>query len=162
MIRRLLSREFGIILKIINEAAKSYRGVIPDDMWRDPYMPEDKLKEEIKSGVRFYGWEEKGEIVGVMGIQEVKDVTLVRHAYVLPSFQRKGIGGKLLRYIMKLATFPDILVGTWRDATWAVKFYQKHGFKLLPLEEKDNLLRKYWNISERQIKASVVLKFNKK
>ena len=159
MIRKLLPQEIDHILKVINDAARVYKDVIPDDMWKEPYMSAKKLREEINSGVEFYGWEEEGKVVGVMGIQYVKDVTLIRHAYVLTGYQRKGIGGKLLKHLINLAKSSEILVGTWKDAIWAIRFYKKNGFKLTSTEEKDALLRKYWNISERQIKTSVVLRF---
>lgn len=161
MIRRLSREDFDSILKIINDAAGAYKGVIPDDRWNEPYMSAQELKEQISSGVEFFGWEEKGQIVGVMGIQSVKDTTLIRHAYVLTEYQRKGIGGRLLKYLTGLAKSPEILVGTWKAATWAVEFYKKHGFKLTSLEEKDKLLREYWNIPERQIETSVVLRLRK-
>jgi len=162
MIRRLLPQEFNCILEVINDAARAYKGVIPDDRWNEPYMPAKKLKEEINSGVEFFGWQEKGKIIGVMGIQHVKDTTLIRHAYVLTKYQRKGIGTRLLKYLVGLAQYSQILVGTWKDATWAIRFYEKHGFKLTSPKEKDRLLRKYWDIPQRQIEVSVVLRFSKK
>ena len=125
-------------------------------------MTSEELKREIDSGVEFYGWFEDDTLIGVMGIQFVKDVTLIRHAYVLPEYQRRGIGSKLLKHLIDLAKTTEILVGTWANATWAIRFYEKHGFKLVPPEEKDKLLRKYWNIPERQIEASVVLKLRKR
>ena len=162
MIRRLLSQDFVSILKVINDAAKVYKGVIPDDMWSEPYMSAKELREEINSGVEFFGYEEKGKIIGVMGIQHVKDTTLIRHAYVLTKYQRKGVGGELLKYLVNLAKSPEVLVGTWKNATWAIRFYEKHGFRLTSSREKDKLLRKYWNIPQRQIETSVVLRFEKK
>jgi len=161
MIRRLLSQDFVSILKVINDAAVAYKGVIPDDVWNEPYMSAKGLREEINSGVEFFGWQEKGKIIGVMGIQHVKDTTLIRHAYVLTKYQRKGVGGELLKYLMNLAKSPEVLVGTWKNATWAIRFYEKHGFRLTSSKEKDKLLRKYWNIPQRQIETSVVLRFNK-
>jgi len=161
MIRRLHHQDFVSILKVINDAAKVYKGVIPDDMWSEPYMSAKELKEEINSGVDFFGWEEKGKIIGVMGIQHVKDTTLIRHAYVLTKYQRKGVGGELLKHLVNLAKSSEILVGTWKNATWAIRFYEKHGFRLTSSKEKDKLLRKYWNIPQRQIETSVVLRFNK-
>ncbi len=162
MIRKLLSQEFNCILEIINDAAVAYKGVIPDDRWKQPYMSAKELREEIDSGVEFFGLEEKERIVGVMGVQDVKDVTLLRHAYVLTNCQRKGVGGKLLKYLINLTKSSKILVGTWKDATWAIRFYEKHGFKLTSFREKDKLLRKYWNIPERQIETSVVLRLNRR
>jgi GNAT superfamily N-acetyltransferase len=158
MIRSLLPSDFDAILKVINDAAQAYKGIIPEDRWKEPYMSAEELKREIGAGVRFYGWVEGGRLLGVTGIQSIKDTTLIRHAYVLPERQRKGIGARLLEYLVGLAQTPEILVGTWADATWAIRFYEKHGFKLVMFEEKDRLLRRYWNIPERQIKTSVVLR----
>ena len=135
--------------------------MIPDDLWKEPYMSSEELRHEIDSGVEFYGWFENGVMLGVMGIQFAGDVTLIRHAYVLPEHQRRGIGSKLLRHLISLAKTSEILVGTWTYATWAIRFYEKHGFKLVSPEEKDKLLRTYWNIPEKQIEASVVLRFRK-
>jgi N-acetylglutamate synthase-like GNAT family acetyltransferase len=141
---------------IINDAAQAYKGVIPADRWKDPYMAREYLDHEIESGVVFWGWEEEGELLGVMGIQDVQDVTLIRHAYVRTSERGRGIGGKLIAYLKTLATRPT-LVGTWEAATWAIRFYEKHGFALVSWDEKERLLRKYWNIPERQTETSVVL-----
>jgi len=157
MIRSLLPSDFDAILKVINDAAQAYKGVIPDDRWKEPYMPAGELKEEIEAGVRFFGWVEGGHLRGVAGIQAL-DTTLIRHAYVLPGCQRRGIGTRLLEYLMDSAETSEILVGTWADATWAIRFYEKHGFKLVSSREKDRLLRTYWNIPERQIETSVVLR----
>jgi len=158
MIRSLVPSDFDAILKVINDAAQAYKGIIPDDRWKEPYMSAGELKEEIEAGVRFFGWVGGGHLLGVTGIQALKDTTLIRHAYVLPGFQSKGIGKRLLEYLVGLAETPEILVGTWADATWAIRFYQKHGFGLVPSREKDRLLRTYWNIPERQIETSVVLR----
>jgi len=158
MIRKLAASEFDAVLAVVNDAAQAYKGVIPQDRWHEPYMPANELKSEIASGVEFYGWIENGVLVAVMGIQLVKDVTLIRHAYVLTAYQRRGIGEKLLNHLMSLALTDTVLVGTWEAAYWAVRFYEKHGFKLVPTEEKNRLLREYWNIPERQIETSVVLK----
>lgn len=158
MIRSLVPSDFDAILKVINDAAQAYKGIIPDDRWKEPYMSAEELKEEIEAGVRFFGWVGGGHLLGVTGIQALKDTTLIRHAYVLPGFQSKGIGKRLLEYLVGLAETPEILVGTWADATWAIRFYEKHGFKLVSSREKDRLLRTYWNIPERQIETSVVLK----
>ena len=124
-------------------------------------MSSEELKCEIESGVEFYGWFDNESLVGAMGIQFIKDVTLIRHAYTHPNHQRRGIGSKLLRHLIALATTPEILVGTWANATWAISFYEKHGFRLTSPEEKDRLLRTYWNIPERQIETSVVLRLRK-
>jgi len=161
MIRKLSPSNLDPILKVINDAAQAYKGVIPDDLWKEPYMSSEELRHEIDSGVEFYGWFENDVLLGVMGIQFVGDVTLIRHAYVLPEHQRRGIGSKLLRHLISLAKTSEILVGTWANATWAIRFYEKHGFKLVLPEEKDKLLRTYWNIPERQIEASVVLRLKK-
>ena len=158
MICRLPPSEFDAILNVVNDAAQAYKGVIPQDRWKEPYMPAEELQQEIDDGVEFYGWKENNALLAVMGIQLVNDVTLIRHAYVLTAHQRRGIGEKLLKHLMSLARISTVLVGTWEAAYWAVRFYEKHGFKLVPSEEKDRLLRKYWNIPERQIETSVVLK----
>jgi GNAT superfamily N-acetyltransferase len=158
MIRSLLPSGFDNILKIINDAAQAYKGIIPDDRWKEPYMSYAELEEEIEAGVRLFGWMEGGHLLGVTGIQAIEDTTLIRHAYVLPGFQRKGIGTRLLEHLLGLCETPEILVGTWTDATWAIRFYEKHGFKMVSSREKDRLLRKYWNIPDRQIETSVVLR----
>lgn len=158
MIFSLLPSDFDAILKVINDAAQAYKGVIPDDRWKEPYMSSGELKEEIAAGVRFFGWMEGGHLLGVTGIQAIKDTTLIRHAYVLPGCRGQGIGTKLLEYLIGLAETQEILVGTWADATWAIRFYEKRGFKLVSPREKDRLLRTYWNIPERQIETSVVLR----
>jgi len=161
MICRVPPSEFNSVLHVINEAAQAYKGVIPTDRWREPYMSAEELKEEIASGVQFYGYSENNVLVAVMGIQRVKNVTLIRHAYVLTQCQRKGIGEKLLNHLLRLAETPEILVGTWQAAWWAVRFYEKHGFKLTSVREKNRLLREYWSIPERQVETSVVLKLAK-
>ena len=145
------------MLAIINEAALAYRGVIPADRWHDPYMPAEELRAEIEAGVRFWGYEADGELLGVMGIQGVDDVTLIRHAYVRPNAQRSGVGGRLLRSLLAKASSP-VLIGTWADAAWAVAFYEKHGFEVVSPEEKTCLLRRYWDVPERQVETSVVLR----
>jgi len=139
---------------IINEAAKAYEGVIPADCYHQPYMPMDELKQEMKR-MTFLGWQVNGELVGVMGFEPIKDVTLVRHAYVLPPWQKQGIGSKLLNHLKELANTSRLLVGMWTDAHWAIAFYNKHGFNLLP--DKDELLKTYWDIPQRQIETSVVM-----
>lgn len=159
MIANLSPLDFDDLREVINEAAQAYKDVIPSDRWKEPYMSAEELREEIKAGVTFFGCKENEVLLGVMGIQEVKDVTLIRHAYVQRKNQRKGVGGgELLTYLMGLAKGSKILVGTWTDATWAIRFYEKQGFKLVSREEKGKLLRTYWNIPERQIETSVVLK----
>jgi GNAT superfamily N-acetyltransferase len=161
MICKLTNSDFQVILKIINEAANAYRNKIPADRWNEPYMSQEELREEILSGIQFYGWLENESVIAVMGIQPVKDVTLIRHAYTLTSQQRRGIGEKLLKYLLDLAETPRILVGTWKTAPWAIHFYQKHGFILLSRQETDKLLRKYWNIPERQVETSVILELKR-
>ena len=161
LICRLLPPDFDDSLIVVNDAAQAYRGVIPPDRWKEPYMSTEELKKEIHDGVEFYGWKENNILVGVMGIQPLGEVTLIRHAYVLTNTQRKGIGEKLLNYLLGLARTSTVLVGTWEAAQWAARFYEKHGFKLVPTQEKNKLLRKYWRIPDRQIETSVVLKLKK-
>jgi len=156
MIRKCNAADFETIFEIVNDAAQAYKGIIPVDRWKEPYMPEEELTQEIEGGVLFWGYEEDGQLAGVMGIQHIRDVTLIRHAYVRTSYQGKGIGSKLLLFLRKKTERP-ILIGTWADAVWAVKFYQRHGFRLVTFEEKNRLLRKYWSIPERQVETSVVL-----
>jgi N-acetylglutamate synthase-like GNAT family acetyltransferase len=156
MIRICHKTEFDAILEIINDAASAYRNVIPADRWHEPYMPREDLRRQIDEGVTFWGYEDGSALAGVMGIQQVQDVTLIRHAYVRTSKRNCGIGGKLLAHLRTLTQRP-VLIGTWAAATWAVAFYEKHGFHKVPPEEKDRLLRKYWNIPGRQIETSVVL-----
>jgi GNAT superfamily N-acetyltransferase len=157
MIRKLANADFQAILTVINNAAFVYKGKIPGDCWKEPYMSAEELKEEIQSGVQFYGYIENNSLIAVMGIQPVNDVTLIRHAYTLTSHQRKGIGEKLLNRLFSIAKTQMILVGTWENAQWAIDFYQKHGFVLLSREETNELLKKCWNIPERQIETSIVL-----
>jgi GNAT superfamily N-acetyltransferase len=154
MIRQCSQGDFERIYIIINQAARAYENVIPADCYPHPYMPREELEDET-GRMSFFGWEEEGELVGVMGFQPVKDVTLIRHAYVLPRWQKKGIGGKLLKHLEGMVNTSRLLVGTWADARWAIDFYQKHGFKLQP--NKDELLESYWDIPRRQIETSVVL-----
>ncbi len=156
MIRHCEPRDLPTIHAIINDAAQAYRGIIPEDRWHDPYMPREELQQEIAQGVGFWGYEEGGELIGVIGLQHLEDVCLIRHAYVLTVHQRRGLGARLLAHLRKLATRP-MLVGTWADAVWAIRFYQKHGFRLVSGEEKERLLRKYWSIPERQVETSLVL-----
>jgi GNAT superfamily N-acetyltransferase len=161
MIRKLASSDFEAILQVVNDAAEAYKGIIPADRWKEPYMPVEELRAEMEDGVEFYGWKEKGILVGVMGIQQVRDVTLIRHAYVLTSRQRNGIGAKLLKHLLILAKTSEVLVGTWEAAFWAVRFYEKYGFRLVSKEEKNRLLREFWNIPERQVDTSFVLKLQR-
>ncbi|HNW29177.1 MAG TPA: GNAT family N-acetyltransferase [Spirochaetota bacterium] len=156
MIRRCDDSDFETMYAIINDAAQAYRGVIPEDRWHDPYMPREELRREIDDGIRFWGFEEDGKLIGVMGIQDVGDVTLIRHAYVATSERRKGIGSLLLSELVRQTDRP-LLIGTWADAAWAIRFYEKHGFRLVTPEEKDRLLKKYWKIPARQVETSVVL-----
>ena len=157
LISKLSDGDFKAILEVVNDAAVAYKGKIPADRWKEPYMPAEELKEEIKSGVQFYGLWESNLLVAVMGFQPVGDVTLIRHAYVLTSCQRRGYGGELLRHLLGLASTPMVYVGTWEAAVWAVVFYQNNGFKLVSTEEKNKLLNTYWNIPPRQVETSVVL-----
>lgn len=156
MIRPCSENDFEKIYEVINESSKIYKGVIPSDLWKEPYMSKEELEKEIKSGVKFWVYEENNKIIGVMGIQNIRDVTLIRHAYILSGERRKGIGSKLLMFLLNQTVRP-VLIGTWKDATWAISFYEKHGFKLVEPDEKDRLLKMYWSISQRQIESSVVL-----
>ena len=156
MIRPCEDTEFDTIYEIINDAAQAYRGVIPADRWKEPYMPKEELRHALDEGIVFWGYEEDGELIGVMGIQPVQDVTLIRHAYVRTAGQNRGVGGKLLAHL-RTQTDRPILIGTWADAVWAIRFYEKHGFRLVSPEEKNRLLKKYWSIPERQVETSVVL-----
>jgi N-acetylglutamate synthase-like GNAT family acetyltransferase len=156
MIRRCDDHDFELIWTIINDGARAYAGTIPSDCLKEPYMPKEELHHEIDNGVVFWGYEESGDLIGVMGIQQVKDVTLIRHAYVRTSSQAKGIGGRLLAHLRGRAKAP-MLIGTWADAAWAIHFYEKHGFQTVSSQQKDRLLRQYWTIPERQIETSVVL-----
>jgi GNAT superfamily N-acetyltransferase len=155
-IRPCREDEREAILAIVNSAAEAYRGVIPADRWHEPYMPAEELDAEIAAGVVFWGYEAGGELVGIMGIQRVRDVDLIRHAYVSPAQQGKGVGGRLLEHLASSAT-RRMLVGTWAAAEWAIRFYRHHGFEPLPRDEGAELLRSYWNLPERQIETSVVL-----
>jgi GNAT superfamily N-acetyltransferase len=156
-IRPCRDDERPAILAIVNAAAERYRGVIPADRWHEPYMPADELDTEIAAGVAFWGYEDDGEgLVGIMGIQPVRDVDLIRHAYVAPGRQRHGVGSALLEHLAR-STSRRILVGTWAAADWAIGFYRRHGFELLSRERATELLRTYWTIPDRQIETSVVL-----
>jgi GNAT superfamily N-acetyltransferase len=158
LIRHCSLEDERAILHVINEAAKAYHGVIPDDRYREPYMSLEELRAEMTE-MTFFGYEEEGRLQGVAGYQPLKDVTLVRHLYVLPQRQRQGIGGELLKHVIQTATTRQVLVGTWQAAEWAIRFYKKHGFRLS--SNKENLLRAYWRIPQRQIETSVVLMMTK-
>lgn len=148
--------DFEAIHEIVNEAARAYRGFIPADCWHEPYMPASALSHEIETGVVFWGCEVDGVLVGVMGLQSVKDVDLIRHAYVRSGHQRGGIGARLLDHLKEHTQRP-VLVGTWAGATWAIDFYRRHGFELVTGESKSRLLQRYWSIPDRQAEVSVVL-----
>ena len=164
MIRACDEADFQALLALINAAAEAYRGIIPPDRWKEPYMPAQELADEIAAGIRFQGFVDEGVpggvvggvLKGVMGVQDVNDVTLIRHAYVDPAAQRQGIGAALLTSCEELAERP-LLIGTWAAADWAIGFYEKHGFQRTSPADKDRLLRSYWSIPERQIETSVVL-----
>ena len=155
-IRPCRDDEREAIFEIVNAAAQAYRGVIPADRWHEPYMPREELDAEIEAGVAFWGYEADSALLGVMGIQPVRDVVLIRHAYVAPGSQRGGVGGALLEHLKGRATKP-ILVGTWAAADWAIRFYERHGFELVSPARKTELLEDYWSIPARQVETSVVL-----
>ena len=157
LIRPLTTAEVATALEIVNDAATAaYKGVIPDDCWQEPYMPRAEILAEIAAGVNFWAYEAAGALLGVMGRQPLGEVTLIRHAYVRPAAQQQGVGAQLLQQLLQGVDAP-VLVGTWAAAWWAVRFYEKHGFKLVTPVEKDRLLRRYWTISDRQVETSVVL-----
>jgi N-acetylglutamate synthase-like GNAT family acetyltransferase len=160
VIRKALAADFEDIYRIINDAAIAYKGVIPDDRWHDPYMTRDELRDQIEGGVGFSCYCQDNEVYGVMGIQDKGDVYLIRHAYVLTIKRNQGIGSQLLSKLIVNSERP-ILIGTWKDATWAINFYIKHGFTVVSDDEKEILLRKYWKIPERQVETSVVLSDSK-
>lgn len=156
MIRQAFIEDFGTIYDIINDAAIAYKGIIPADRWHEPYMSEEELSEQIQDGVRFFCYTNENDIIGVMGIQDKKEVNLIRHAYVRTKLRNQGVGSELLKHLI-LESDKPILIGTWKDAAWAVRFYQKYGFSQVSDKEKDFLLKKYWKIPARQIETSVVL-----
>ena len=156
MIRQCQQQDVDAITEIINDSARAYKGHIPDDRYHEPYMPVDQLLAEIADGVVFYGFEDGGRLVAVMGFQDKGPVTLIRHAYTRTEERGRGIGSSLLAHLLGMITNP-VLIGTWRDAEWAIRFYEKHGFRLVSREEKERLLREYWSIPERQVETSVVL-----
>ena len=156
MIRPCKESDFNTIFEIINDAAQAYKGVIPEDRWNEPYMSFEELRNEIKDGVVFWGWEHDGKLLGIMGIQHKEDVTLIRHSYVLTRAQKMGIGTKLLHFLENMTEKP-VLIGTWVASHWAISFYEKNGYTLVSEEEKNRLLIKYWSIPKRQVETSVVL-----
>jgi N-acetylglutamate synthase-like GNAT family acetyltransferase len=156
MIRQCTDADVAAIDAIINEAAQAYRGVIPADCWHEPYMPRSDLVAEIAAGVAFWGWEETDALIGVMGLQKVRDATLIRHAYVRPAHQGRGIGRELLTMLASQTT-GVLLVGTWAAAEWAIRFYKRHGFHQVSVSEKERLLKTYWRVPLRQQERSVVL-----
>jgi N-acetylglutamate synthase-like GNAT family acetyltransferase len=156
MIRKCKESDLNTIFEIVNDAAQAYKGLIPQDRWHEPYMSLAELRTQIEDGIVFWGLERDGQLLGVMGIQDKGDVTLIRHAYVLTRAQKRGIGEKLLQHLQNMTEKP-ILIGTWAAASWAVSFYQKNGYTLVSEQEKNRLLNKYWSIPERQVETSVVL-----
>ena len=157
MISEYTKNDTSKILHIINDATLKYKGVIPDDCWREPYMLKHELIDEFNDGVRMYGYHDNNKLIGVIGIQEVKDVILIRHAYTLTSYQNKGTGSAMLEYLLKKNQNSRLLVGTWKNAEWAIRFYKKFGFIIHAKEQSTLLLKKYWKIPSKQIKNSVVL-----
>ena len=158
MITECTKKNISNILYVINDASLKYKGIIPNDCWHEPYMTTQKLINEFANGVRMFGYNKDSNLVGVMGIQELKDVTLIRHAYILTQYQGLGIGKSLLKHLFKIKTSSCLLVGTWRDATWAIQFYEKFGFLLHTKKQTAQLLKKYWDLPSKQIENSVVLK----
>jgi N-acetylglutamate synthase-like GNAT family acetyltransferase len=156
MIRPATQKDFEDIYTIINDAAIAYKGIIPEDRWHEPYMTKEELKTQIEEGVKFTCYLEDNQVIGVMGIQDKTDVNLIRHAYVRTTQRKKGIGTRLLQALIKESSKP-ILIGTWKAADWAIRFYEKYGFTLVSEEDKNVLLRRYWNIPARQVETSVVL-----
>ena len=157
MISECTKNDLPDILNVINDAASKYEGVIPDDCWHAPYMSEQELIREFDSGVRMFGYTRDSALIGVMGIQELKDVTLIRHAYIMTAYQRLGIGKSLLQYLFRMNKSARLLLGTWQDASWAIKFYLKNGFILHTKKTTTELLNKYWQIPLAQVEHSVVL-----
>ena len=157
MISEYTKSDASKILEVINDASLRYKGIIPDNCWHDPYMSEQELIDEFSDGIRMFGYHHNDKLIGVIGIQEVKDVILIRHAYILTSHQGKGTGSALLEYLLKENQNSRLLVGTWLNATWAIQFYEKFGFILRTKEQSTLLLKKYWKIPSKQIKNSVVL-----
>ena len=158
MIGKLTKKEISNIHNVINDAALNYKGIIPDNCWHEPYMSEHELVNEFNDGVHMFGYNQNNRLVGVMGIQKLKDITLIRHAYILTHYQGTGVGKSLLKYLLEINQNTCLLVGTWRDATWAIRFYEKFGFALQTKKQTIYLLKKYWKIPLKQIENSVVLK----
>jgi GNAT superfamily N-acetyltransferase len=154
----LRSTDKSAILSVINDAARAYKGVIPRDCWKDPYMSAEEFDKELEAGVQFCGWDQKGALIGVVDIQQCNEVDLVRHCYVRTDHQRRGVGSTLVRHLLALSRTPEVLVGTWEDAEWAIRFYKRHGFEQVSREETDRLLERYWDITRRQIETSIVLR----
>ena len=157
MIAEYTKKDISNILNVINDAALKYKGIIPDDCWHEPYMSEKELTDEFDSGVRMFGYARNNTLVGVMGIQELERVTLIRHAYVLTDYQGIGIGKSLLQYLFKINRSSSLLVGTWKDATWAIRFYMKNDFVLHTRKQTNRLLERYWKVPLKQMENSVVL-----
>ncbi len=157
MISEYTQNDTSKILHIINDASLKYKGIIPDNCWHEPYMSEQELIDEFRDGVHMFGYHHNNKLIGVIGIQKVKDVILIRHAYTLTSFQRKGTGSALLKYLLKKNQNSRLLVGTWRHVTWAIRFYEKFGFIIHSKKQSALLLKKYWKIPSKQIENSVVL-----
>ena len=155
-IRKCTNDDLGALYRIINDAAQAYKGIIPDDRWHEPYMPMHELQQQHRESVDFWGYESDGELIGIMGIQDRGEITLIRHAYVATKLRSQGIGTTLLRHLEQMTSKP-ILIGTWADAGWAIRFYEKNGYRLLSRADAERLLRKYWNIPDRQVSTSVVL-----
>ena len=157
MISEYTTNDYSKILNVINDAASKYKGIIPDDCWHEPYMPKHELEDEFKNGVRMFGYQYNNELIGVIGFQEIKEVVLIRHAYTLTKHQGKGKGSELLEFLLEKNKNSRLLVGTWKSAIWAIKFYEKFGFTVHTDKESSMLLKKYWNIPPKQIENSVVL-----
>jgi len=157
MINEYTKSDSTKILHVINDAAAKYKGIIPDNCWHEPYMSEQELINEFKNGIRMFGYLDNNKLLGVIGFQERKDVMLIRHAYTLTLHQGKGTGSVLLKFLLKKNQNFRLLVGTWRNAEWAIRFYEKFGFTILTVEQSTLLLKKYWTISSKQIENSVVL-----
>ena len=157
MINEFTKSDYSEILHVVNDAAERYKNVIPDNCWKDPYMPESELLEVFEEGVKMFGYVQDDKLISVMGFQEIMEVVLIRHAYTLTEYQGKGIGSTLLKYLLDRNKDSRLLVGTWRDAKWAIRFYEKFGFVLHEKKESNSLLEKYWNIPPKQIEHSVVL-----
>tara|TARA_B100000949_G_C14190881_1_gene411696 strand:+ start:52 stop:537 length:486 start_codon:yes stop_codon:yes gene_type:complete len=157
MITEYTKKDLLHILNVINDAALKYKGVIPDSCWKEPYMPEQEFISEFDNGIRIFGYKKNNTLVGVMGIQEVEDITLIRHAYTLSDYQGIGIGKSLLQYLFKINRSSSILVGTWRDASWAIRFYIKNDFVLHTRKQTNRLLERYWQVPIKQMNNSVVL-----